>query len=220
VTNGAHAFAASRSAEKLTIRSEKQLTNFSIMGYPIPMPRITQRYKTIVSSPANIRTLASSTRQDVLEVVEALGICTVTEVANVLRRRPDALYYHVRVLVKAGFLASERENGELQVRVSKRAVQLRYDPSSSRNRAAVIAVVRAILRGSERSFRRGFTPRTAVVEGPARNLWAGRVKGLLTDEELSEVNQHIEDLLATFQQRSPARKSAKLTELAFVLSPA
>ena len=175
-----------------------------------------RRATSVVEKPAQIRVLASTARQDVLETVEARGRCTIRELARCLRRRPDALYYHLRVLQRAGFLDVVREEGESVLSVRRRAVQLEYEPENARNRAAVLAVVAAMVRGSERGFERGFNSR-ATVSGPARNLWAGRVKGSLTKDQLATINELIESLLAEFQSRGG---QGEMVELTFLMNPA
>lgn len=51
-----------------------------------------------------IRALASALRQDIVDGVEAIGPCAISELAVLLRRPPHALYYHVRRLVRLGLL--------------------------------------------------------------------------------------------------------------------
>jgi DNA-binding MarR family transcriptional regulator len=184
------------------------------------MTKRMQRFRTFVGKPSQIRVLASAIRQDVLETVEALGSCTIKELAECLGRRPDALYYHVRVLSRAGFLNVDRTKSEVSVSVAKRAVQLRYDPGNRQNRAAVLAVVRAMLRGSQRGFARGFNE-SAVVTGPGRTLWAARVKAYLTPSQLAKANRLIEEMLALFQERTTSKaEGLELQEFTILLNPA
>ena len=184
-----------------------------------------QRHPTFVSKPAEIRVLASAIRQDVLETLDAAGPCTIRDLAGYLNRRVDALYYHVRVLERAGFVTVDRSDTQAVVVSQKRAIQLRYDPSNRENRAAVIAVVRAMLRGSQRGFIRAFKPTIAVVEGRARNLWAGRVKAWLTVDEMAAVNELLKELLSILQEQRdpqgdyPNSSKPALHEFAFVFNP-
>jgi DNA-binding transcriptional ArsR family regulator len=179
-----------------------------------------QRQPTYVTKASDIRALASAIRQDLLEAIEARGPLKVKDLASIVRRRPDALYYHLRVLNRAGFIEIDRSLTEPMISTRKRAVQLVYEPANRPHKAAVIAVVRAMVRASLRNFIKAFMPKTAVVEGPARNLWAGRVHGTLTRAELEEVNETLESLLAVFQTRKENRvDEAPLHEFTFVLAP-
>ena len=51
-----------------------------------------------------IRCLMSQVRQEIVDVVEALGTCSIGEIAEQLGRSADGLYYHVKALVKVDLL--------------------------------------------------------------------------------------------------------------------
>ena len=77
-----------------------------------------------------------------------------------------------------------------------------------------------MLRSAERRFRRAFRPGRSVVEGPRRDLWAGRCQGWLSDDDLEQVNEHLGAILHIIRARQqPADASAKRRELTFVLVP-
>jgi hypothetical protein len=175
---------------------------------------------------AQIRLLSSAVRQDICDTVGAIGPCTVTELARAMGRAADGLYYHVRLLQRGGLLATTESRdaaGRSQVLldVPGRPMYIRYDPADGKNRAAVNAMVAAMLRSAARDFRRAFHPALAVVSGPRRNLWASRAHALLTQTELEEINglfQRIVDLFLARRPRSAHKES--LYEMTFVLSPA
>jgi DNA-binding transcriptional ArsR family regulator len=175
-----------------------------------------------------IRALSSPLRQDILDAVTAIGPCSVAELAAVIDRRPDGLYYHVRRLVKVGLLREVRDDestrGELRLDVPKKGYYLQYDPGSRANKAAILRVAGAMVRSAERGFRRAFDPKVAVVSGPRRNLWASRVRGALTPDELAEVNVLMERLHAIMRcgrrdAGDTADRKRSLHELTIVLAP-
>jgi hypothetical protein len=108
--------------------------------------------------------------------------------------------------------------------VVNRAFHLKYQPGSAENRRAVLRAVGAMVRTSERTFRRAYRP-GAVVSGPRRNLWAGRARGALSQSELGEVNALIKRILTIMRSGRQDRKAGSRTkrafyELTFVLAPA
>ena len=61
-----------------------------------------------IADVGQIRALASSIRQDIVDTVAATGPCSVADVARTLGRPADGLYYHVKHLLGAGLLVGTR----------------------------------------------------------------------------------------------------------------
>ena len=76
-----------------------------------------------------------------------------------------------------------------------------------------------MLRSAERSFGRAFAPGLAAVDGPHRNLRAGRRTAWLTDAELALLNRYLERIHALFARRHPRTTRARLHEFTYVLAP-
>jgi len=170
-----------------------------------------------------IDTLSSPIRQDIVDTVDALGTCSVAELAQVLGRPADGLYYHVKALQRAHLLAVSAaiRDGRRETRLSVESRQfIRYKPAHATHRAAVLRVVSAMLRNARRHFARGFHDEGAVVEGAYRNLWAARTRGGLSRQRLREVNRLLHALLESFEPPQPAGSRSDLYELTFVLAPA
>jgi DNA-binding transcriptional ArsR family regulator len=177
-----------------------------------------------IKSPRQIKALASAARQDIVDALESAGPCTVRELAGLLGRRPDALYYHLRVLNEVGLIAqfASEDNGEAgaTVDVLSRPLHLHYDLGDRANRDGVCRVVGAMARNAQRDFRRAFLPGVSEVTGPARDLWAGRCQGWLTEEDMREVNRLLSRILSIVRARqAPKRQSAKRREITFILAP-
>ena len=64
---------------------------------------------------AQIEALASPARQEVADGLQAIGPCSIADLADLLGRAPDSLYYHVRKLEKVGLVVARgtRETGVL-----------------------------------------------------------------------------------------------------------
>ena len=177
-----------------------------------------------IKTPRQIRALASAVRQDIVDALESAGPCTIRELAGLLGRRPDALYYHLRVLSEVGLIAQVTSEGKGEsgatVDVLSRPLQLHYDLGDRSNREGVCRVVDAMARSAQRNFRRAFRPGEAEVEGPTRDLWAGRCQGWLSEADMREVNQLLSRILSIVRARhTPTRRAAKRREITFILAP-
>lgn len=158
------------------------------------------------------RVLRSPVRQEIIDTVQSLGVCSVAEIARQLGRHADGLYYHINSLSRVGLLdraGTRRSQGRTEAlyttRSPKHTMQLHYDPGDPKNVDCVLGVVAGMLRMTERDFANAYRP-DAVTEGPERNLWAARIKGWLSDEDLHEVNRLIGELGAIFDRpRAPGR---------------
>src|SRR4029079_19744126 len=58
-----------------------------------------------------IGVLASAVRQDILDSVDAIGPCSVAELAQVLGRSPHGLYHHIKRLERARLVRLRRARG-------------------------------------------------------------------------------------------------------------
>ena len=182
-----------------------------------------------------VRALESTVCQEIVDLVDAAGPCSVREMAGLMGRRPDSLYYHVRKLKATGLLLDRGIRGsgrraEAVYDVPGRPLRLGYDPSDPDNVRAVSRVVASMLRSANRDFGAGFRPDIAIVDGAARNLWAARMKGWLSDDDLAELNGLLNRILQVFHRREGAGADAgdpnaaigdsrRLHSLTWVLAP-
>jgi hypothetical protein len=170
-----------------------------------------------------IRAIRSPVRQEILDKAQALGPFSIAELAHVVGRPADGLYYHVKALLAVGLLqpagergAGRRREALYQTPAPEDGLWLVYDPTDPANVGAVNGVVGGMLRLTERSFAAAFRP-GAVCAGPYRDLWAVRNEGWLTDDELREVNRTLARLRELFA--APRREGSRLHALTFVLTP-
>jgi DNA-binding transcriptional ArsR family regulator len=182
-----------------------------------------------IRRPEAIGALAAPARQEIIDTVEALGgEASVAELAQQLGRPADGLYYHLRLLCKAGLLdevagRNQAGRGERRYRIagrprSKAPLRLVYQPADRKNRVAVRRVVDGMLRIAGRDFAAAIATPTVVVDGPRRELWAARGKGWVGADDLEEINRLLQRL--TDMLRQPRRGAGdQLFSMCFVLAP-
>ncbi len=169
-----------------------------------------------------VRAVATPVRAAMIDTLEVLGPATILQVATALGYPPDGLYYHFAVLERHGLVLRvepDRPTGAARYDVPGRPMTLSYRLGDRAQRRETAKVVAAMLRSAERSFGRAFAPGLATVDGPHRNLRAGRRTAWLTDAELARLNRYIERIHALFARRHPRTTRARLHEFTYVLAP-
>jgi len=180
---------------------------------------MTKRPRSVVERPAHIALLASPARQELVDTLDALGgEASVSELSAQLGRAVPGLYYHLRLLARAGLIEElAGEPGARRYRVPS-ALRLRYRPGDNANARAVGRFAGGMLRIAKRDFDAALRDPGVVTDGPRRVLWAARVKGWVGDAELVEINRLIARLAVLVSpERTPGRD--RLVALAWVLAP-
>ena len=175
----------------------------------------------IVRNGRQLAALVSAPRQEIVDVLAEMGTVSVAELAATLGRPADALYFHLRALVKAGLvrqLAHRASNGrqEALFRTVADELRLHYQPRRADNRTAVSALVRSMLRLGMRDFERAMRRRDVAVSGTHRELWALRQTGRLTPTRVAEVNRAIEQLR---HSATRTRGEGRLYAITVLLTP-
>jgi DNA-binding transcriptional ArsR family regulator len=181
-----------------------------------------RKKQAAVENAQDIALLASSTRIDIVDTLEAFGrAVSVAELAAQLGRSADGLYYHLRQLADGGLIEESLIDDVRYYRSRSRQgdrLRLRYQPGNTENAEAVAHAVSSLLRVSDRDFRRALADPDCVVEGPHRQLWAARGKGWVRKEELAEINVLLERLM-DLVQRPRDDDDAQLVSITWVLAP-
>jgi hypothetical protein len=159
--------------------------------------KVGQRY--VIRTQKQLAVLVSAPRQEIVDVLADAGKLSVAEIAAVLGRPADALYFHLRALKLSGLVRQDgsRYRGrrkEALFRTIAPDLWLQYEPKSGANRRAVTAIVSSMLRLGIRDFRRSFQRGGVIVSGCHRELWALRKTGRLSLPQLAVVNRSIERL--------------------------
>jgi DNA-binding transcriptional ArsR family regulator len=180
-----------------------------------------QKHKYVIRSKQQMRALAASTRQEILDVLSRMGSVSVAELATALGRPADSLYYHLRILKKvglvltAGFRQSHNRREELFCSVAQ-DLNLSYQFGKNGNAREVNAIVASMLRLGTRDFARGVRTADAAVSGPNRELWALRNTAWLSRSQLAELNRCIRTLTKVMMI---AGRRGRLYAVSVVLTP-
>lgn len=180
------------------------------------------RHTYKISRPDQIAALASPARVEILDVLTGLGAAPVAAIAAALGRPADALYYHLRHLVRVGLVRAlgrghGRRRAEALFKTVAPRLSVAYDPADSANTAAMLRTASGLLRLGGRDFRLAFTP-GAVVSGPRRELWIGRVAARLSGAEVARVNRLLKEVSGIFEAPRP-RSKERLFAFTFLLVP-
>jgi DNA-binding transcriptional ArsR family regulator len=168
-----------------------------------------------------LRSLASPVRQEIVDVLCELGTVAVRELAATLNRPADALYYHLRALVKCGLATSAghrlygKRREELFRSVST-DLRLQYRTGRGGNGREVTAIVGSMLRLGTRDFARAFRHGDAAVSGAGRELWALRRTGWLTPRQIVSLNRSMTHLSEAV---SKPRAMGRLYAITLLLTP-
>jgi hypothetical protein len=173
-----------------------------------------------IETPAQLRSLASPVRQEIVDVLVSAGPASISDIAGYLGRPADGLYFHIRNLLRSGLLI------ERPPRIRGRHVAALYDvlgrPLRIRwlpeRHPAVVRVMRGALRLAARELERSLGRPYASTDGPARTLWSGRSKGWVSPADLRRINALISKLTALLQRGKPGR-GRTLQTFTFVSAP-
>jgi DNA-binding transcriptional ArsR family regulator len=177
----------------------------------------------LIREPAQLRTLSSPVRQEVLDALAAAGESSIAELAALLGRQPHALYYHLRALERVGLVqrVGVRRNGKSDAvlyAVPAPRMVIEYRLGSGRFEADMGKTLRSMLRLTERDYRRALRFRSSVAEGASRNLLCSRTKARLTEPQLARVNAHF---AAMFEELAGAQgqHAGRLHAVTLVIAP-
>ncbi len=177
----------------------------------------------LIRQPRQIRALISPVRQEIADAVHAAGPVSISQLAGILGRPADALYFHVRMLEGVGLLrrtgtASTGRRAGAVYDVCARPLMIKYDISGSAATRSIVKVSASMLRLAHRDFARAFSEGLVRPEGQSRNTWSGRAKGWLTEDELAQVNRSWKKILELLHKGRP-RAGATLHAATFIMTP-
>lgn len=177
-----------------------------------------------IDAPELITVLSSPVRQEIVDTLASLGgEAAAAELALQLGRHADGLYYHLKVLCKAGLVVEAGGKGEEERRYrlagdASAPLRLAYRTGSEAHAAALRKFAHGLLQVAEKDFGDALEMPGVVTEGASRQLWAARNKAWLSTTELAELNSLLERLCELMSQaRTPERD--QLISCMFVLAP-
>ncbi|WBC13527.1 helix-turn-helix domain-containing protein [Micromonospora sp. WMMA1998] len=166
-----------------------------------------ERRRVTISDPQVMRALAHPARMAIVEHLSAVeGGATATECAEIAGLSPSATSYHLRELAKFGLVREAPGRGDARERVWE-AVNASYsvdagpdaDPDT---RAAEAALVEAHLVRDAQRVRDWLRRAPDEPREWYEATWLSDSVLLLTAEELVEVNQAVQALIAPYRQRA------------------
>jgi len=175
----------------------------------------------IIRDKRQMRALAASTRQEIVDVMPRMGTVSIAELAAALGRPADSLYYHLRVLTRVGLVLSAGHrtvNGrpEALFRTIAPEMILQYKLGKNGNGNQINPIVASMLRLGTRDFKRGFQTGEASVSGPQRELWALRKTAWLSPDQIVEVNRCVHKLV---RLTSTTGRKGRLYAITVLLTP-
>ena len=176
-----------------------------------------------ISRPDQIRVLASPLRQEIADTLGAAGPSSAAELAELLGRPADSLYYHLRLLRDAELIregSREMENGRTEsvYSIPTRRLLLRHQKGNAEAVDAITKAFSSALRLADRDFTAALQEGRAVFQGAKRNAAGGRVTGWLEADELAELHEHL-DRIKELMERSKRTRKGKLYAITFLTNP-
>lgn len=183
------------------------------------MKQASQRH--VIRSTTELAALVSGARQEIVDVLSRMANPCVAELAAALGRPADAIYYHLRILQRAGLVVcvGSRNHGQRKEQLFRTVspdLRIEYRRGEGGNGREITAIVRSMLRLGARDFDHAFQGGNGKVSGPKRELWALRTTGWLTPDEVIKVNRSISSLAAAV---SKPRKKGRLYGITVLLTP-
>lgn len=165
--------------------------------------------------------LASPVRQEIVDLLSATGMQSISDIAALLGRSPHSLYHHIRALLRVGLVLKMgvRKKGrrnEVLYAAPGRRIRVRTDLESPVFLRNMRRHLSSMLRITERDFRRRLERPREVRTIPSVNFSIGRVKGRLTDPQIREVHRLMKRL---WQLMTPAQTEGTLHALTMVIVP-
>lgn len=176
----------------------------------------------LISTPAQVRALASPVRTAIIESLLVLGPSTIKSIAARLGRSPESLYHHARILEAAGLIRVHAVRPTAKTRHTVYALvstRLRLDRSktSAAMRRARAAAIASMLASTTRRARAAAT-QGLDEHATAKRLRVETVIVPLDQAALAELHARIDALWAFL--RTNTNPDAPPTALTIALTPA
>lgn len=175
----------------------------------------------VIGDKKELAALVSGARQEIVDVLSQMGTVSVAELARAIGRPPDAVYYHLRTLQRAGLIVSagSRTRGRRQEQLFRTVspdLRLEYRTGKTGNAREIVAIIGSLMRLGTRDFRHAFQRGNAKVAGPQRELWALRTTGWQTPAKIADINRSINSLTRAFSNH---RREGRLYGITILLTP-
>jgi len=169
-----------------------------------------------------LKALGSPLRQRMVDVVQSIGPCSISEIAEAVDRRADSLYHHMRILEAVGLVtdagrrATERRP-EALFDVPGRPMRMAIDADNIHHLRTLAENVGAMLRLTERNVQEALEQGDVLVGKRGERLRGMRVEAWLTKGELRQVLEHIDCVAGLMTGRE--RRGGERFAFSVVLTP-
>jgi len=169
-----------------------------------------------IDCPDQIRALCSPMRHEIHQVVLSQGEASVREIAEQMGRKPVSLYRHIDQLVEVGLLIDigTKSTARRDAKVYSTKLEfMRYRPRKPDMVEALGEFARSSLKDTGLKITKSFDAGTAILPVPYRDTFIGSPAGWLDEDELTELNEHIDAIigLMTNKPRKPDAKRMVLS---------
>jgi hypothetical protein len=167
--------------------------------------------------------IESAVRQEIIDTIQAAGPRSAPELSALMGRPADALYYHLKRLLRVGLLIirETRRTGrrvEAVYDLAGHPLVLDYPVQAEGREHPLSRLVHSMLRTADRDFQAAVGTKPARPDGDRRNLWAGRRHAWLSPRDLERVNDLVDQLVAIMTRaRNPT--GGELCTMTLVLAP-
>lgn len=178
----------------------------------------------LIGDADQLEALASPLRQEICNALAGLGEASTVEIARELGMPADALYYHIRKLIRVGLLVERgrrptARRDETTYLLAHPGARLQYRPDDPGNARSVCRIVDGAVKAARADFERGYQAGLAATAGKHRNLWGARHRAWLSDRQLAEVNELLGRLGEIFTATGANVGEGNLCSLTWVLAP-
>lgn len=175
-----------------------------------------------IDDPEAMWVLASPVRVDVLGAINAIGLCSVADIAKYTGRSRTSLYPHIEQLLRVCLII------EGEVRLAGKRYEQMYEPiarivmtevrvDDPENVAYHQAKGKALARLMARKYERSVADPQAVVHGSNRDTHTGFYAVWVNDESLKEMNDHI-DAIRKLSAESRPGEGRRLVNVGIFMS--
>jgi predicted ArsR family transcriptional regulator len=152
-----------------------------------------------IAEPRQLRALSAPVRHDILDRLTALGPLPVKELADVLGRKPTAIYRHLITLEKLGLVEASRTSGTrgrpaMIYRAAAPRMRIARAPRVKGNRAPMAKIASAMARQAAREYAAAFKSDKWVVEGRRRNHGFFELLTAPSNKRLAKINALLDEL--------------------------
>jgi len=177
----------------------------------------------VVRERAALRVLASPFRREILDLLGRLGETNVGALAQALNRPADGLYYHLKLLKKAGLIrmweGPRWEGPGARVAPLARRVKVGEKLLVNEQASELTAIVSRIVRLGARDYRRALARGDAELQGKRRGLVALRATGWLSRRDMEPLNLLIREVSGFVAGARRIRGEEQLYALTILLTP-